>query len=149
MLRQEEAVSKIALAENHHYPVPEGCADFQRLPPFRGGYEGGENHLKNILRHPPFVDFQMFSDSRHRWPARQELPARQISADLSRKKTELFRRNKVRRQENMSVSGSGLCEACLASDRARYIFSCPPAGGLVLFGLSRTRSVGIQDKKDN
>ena len=31
-------------------------------------------------------------------------------------KTELFRRNKVRRQENMSVSGSGLCEGSI------YIF---------------------------
>ncbi|HOY32703.1 MAG TPA: hypothetical protein PKW80_12565, partial [Bacteroidales bacterium] len=48
-------------------------------------------------------------------------------------KAELFRRNKVRWQENMSVSGSGLCGACLAADRVRYIFSCPPAGGLVLF----------------
>jgi len=32
-----------------------------------------------------FADFQMFSDSRHRWLARQELPARQILANLSRK----------------------------------------------------------------
>jgi len=32
-----------------------------------------------------FADFQMFSDSRHCRPARQELPARQISANLSRK----------------------------------------------------------------
>ncbi|HOY32144.1 MAG TPA: hypothetical protein PKW80_09720 [Bacteroidales bacterium] len=32
-----------------------------------------------------FADFQMFSDSRHRRLARQELPARQISANLSRK----------------------------------------------------------------
>jgi len=32
------------------------------------------------------------------------------------KKTELFRRNKVRLQENMSVSGSGLCEGSI------YIF---------------------------
>jgi len=32
----------------------------------------------------------MFSDSRHRWPARQELPARQISATLSRKKPNCF-----------------------------------------------------------
>jgi len=26
-----------SLAENHHYPNPEGCADFQRLPSFREG----------------------------------------------------------------------------------------------------------------
>jgi len=32
-----EAVSKLTLAENHHCPAPEGCADFQRLPPFREG----------------------------------------------------------------------------------------------------------------
>jgi len=44
-----------------------------------------------------FADFQMFSDSRHRWlarltigQARQELPARQISANLSRKKPNCF-----------------------------------------------------------
>jgi hypothetical protein len=35
--KKEEAVSKIAFAENHHFPAPEGCADFQRLPPFREG----------------------------------------------------------------------------------------------------------------
>jgi len=32
-----EAVSKLTLAENHHCPVPKGCADFQRLSPFREG----------------------------------------------------------------------------------------------------------------
>jgi hypothetical protein len=32
-----EAVSEIAFAENHHFPAPKGCADFQRLPPFREG----------------------------------------------------------------------------------------------------------------
>ncbi|HOY32145.1 MAG TPA: hypothetical protein PKW80_09725 [Bacteroidales bacterium] len=37
-----------------------------------------------------FADFQMFSDSRHRRLARQELPARQISANLSRKKPNCF-----------------------------------------------------------
>jgi len=37
-----------------------------------------------------FADFQMFSDSRHRRLARQELPARQISASLSLKKPNCF-----------------------------------------------------------
>jgi len=61
-----------------------------------------------------FADFQMFSDSRHRRLARQELPAKSRLTYPS--KTELFRRNKVRWQENMSVSGSGLCEGSI------YIF---------------------------
>jgi len=37
----------------------------------------------NPARGGAFADFQMFSDSLHRWPARQELPARLISANLS------------------------------------------------------------------
>jgi len=41
-----------------------------------------------------FADFQMFSDSRHRRPARQELPARQIPASLSRKKPNCFAETK-------------------------------------------------------
>jgi len=41
-----------------------------------------------------FADFQMFSDSRHRRLARQEMPARQISAKLSRKKPDCFAENK-------------------------------------------------------
>jgi hypothetical protein len=47
-----EAVSKLAFAENHHYPIPKGSADFQRFPPFREGKEGGENHKVNLLRQP-------------------------------------------------------------------------------------------------
>ncbi len=36
-LENKEAVSKLTLAENHLCPNPKGCADFQRLPPFREG----------------------------------------------------------------------------------------------------------------
>ena len=44
-----------------------------------------EKESGNPARSGVFADFQMFSDSRHCRPARQELPARQISANLSRK----------------------------------------------------------------
>jgi len=54
--------------------------------------------------------------SRHLWPVHQEFQAHPDIGKHIPRKTELFRRNKVRRQENMSVSVSGLCEGSI------YIF---------------------------
>jgi len=51
-----EAVSKLALAENHHFPSPPlaGVLIFSDFhPPLaRRGKEGGENHNMMVLRQP-------------------------------------------------------------------------------------------------
>jgi len=76
-----------------------------------------------------FADFQMFFDSRHRWPARQELPARKYRQAYP-EKAELFRRN----PPAGGFAGKKICRCQgVACAKVRYIFSCPPAGGLVLF----------------
>jgi len=49
-----EAVSKLALAENHHFPSPPmaGVLIFSDFHPLGRGKEGGENHNMMVLRQP-------------------------------------------------------------------------------------------------
>ncbi len=50
---KDGAVSKPMAAENHHCPIPKGCADFQRLSPFRAGQKVDENHNGNSFETAP------------------------------------------------------------------------------------------------